>query len=422
MTTNPLFPDDPSTPTAQGKAAVELIRAKVARAFSGEPDTSQEIKEAKSAKQPSKHQLYMRELSASGQSLAEIQTAWHHYYSTLNDVDKREVWDEFYEANQHTPYSKLFQQNYSVAARRRVEPEPLDLTPRSQPKPVISYGSGTVSGRRSRHLDKKPISKKRAAARKIKAKIVQKVTANGQLKVKHHFQSILFGLGIGLVTTVMFLFSFFNEYIIAPFIQPSRTVSATPVILGGDDSAIASTPKVIIPKINVEVPIDFSLTSNSEDVIENSLANGTVHYPSTAFPGEIGNVAIFGHSSRNIFNSGKYKFAFVLLHTLTTGDLFYITYNGKVYAYQVFTKEVVPPSQVSVLNDTKGKTSTAVLITCDPPGFSTNRMVIWGEQISPDPTTNTLGQAPVDIAAPAQIASNGPSTWSSFVNWITFWN
>jgi sortase (surface protein transpeptidase) len=124
----------------------------------------------------------------------------------------------------------------------------------------------------------------------------------------------------------------------------------------------------------------------------------------------------------NVFNSGKYKFAFALLHRLNTGDVFYLTYNHKVYAYQVFAKEVVPPSQVSVISDTKGRTATATLITCDPPGFNINRLVIWGEQISPSPTTNKKQTLNSGIAPPTAISGNGPSMWNRFVNWVEFWN
>jgi len=103
--------------------------------------------------------------------------------------------------------------------------------------------------------------------------------------------------------------------------------------------------------------------------------------------------------------------------------LFYIAYGGKTYAYQIFAREVVPPSQVSVIYDTKGKQATATLITCDPPGISTNRLVLWGEQISPSPTTNVNPEpASTDLGEPAELAGNGPTLWSQFVDKLTFWD
>jgi sortase A len=148
-----------------------------------------------------------------------------------------------------------------------------------------------------------------------------------------------------------------------------------------------------------------------------------VHYPSTVLPGQNGNAAFFGHSSGNIFNNGKYKFAFTLLHDLSTGDLFYINYGGKTYAYRIFDRQIVPPTAVGVINDTRGKQATAELITCDPPGISTNRLVIWGEQISPSPTNNIAASpGQTTTTTPTQIPGNGPSLWSQMVDKLEFWN
>jgi sortase A len=221
---------------------------------------------------------------------------------------------------------------------------------------------------------------------------------------------------------VVLLFSFFNEYIIAPFIQPSRTVSATPIILSSGSVAQNVPPSVTVPKINIQIPIDFALTTSDEGTIEDALKSGAIHYPSSVLPGQNGNAAYFGHSSGNIFNNGKYKFAFTLLHNLTTGDLFYINYSGKTYAYRVFDRQIVPPTQVSVISDTRGKTATAALITCDPPGLSTNRLVVWGEQISPDPSTNTNPAPSANTSSePTTLASNGPTLWNRFIGDLEFW-
>jgi LPXTG-site transpeptidase (sortase) family protein len=417
MSQNPLFPSSEPEP-AENNPAVELVRQKVAQAYRDEPSATTELAEAQTQRVPSKHQRYMQELAASGQSLAEIQTAWHHYYVMLPDHEKREVWQEFYEANQHTPYQKLFQRQAPVAAKKTL---PLIEHPAAMPAAPASRESGVfVSADLAPPAETTPTSRKQAV-RELKSRIARRVSAGGKLKAKHHLQSLLVGLGTGSLVIIIFLFSFFNEYVIAPFIQPSRHVSATPIILGDSGGLDTSIPQVIIPKINVQIPLDFSVQTNDENAIETALENGVVHYPSTVMPGQNGNSAFFGHSSNNIFNPGKYKFAFVLLHTLTTGDIFYITYNNTAYAYQVFEREIVPPSQVSVLNDALGKAATVALITCDPPGTSNNRLVVWGEQISPSPSTNTEATTPTAGIAPAQLASNGPSLWSRFIGTLEFW-
>jgi LPXTG-site transpeptidase (sortase) family protein len=236
------------------------------------------------------------------------------------------------------------------------------------------------------------------------------VTANGKLSLKHHLQSLSFGLAIGFISLVIALFGLFNEVVIAPFIQPGRTASATPIIVDPSNVATTTDPEIIIPKINLEIPVDYTQTSNDEETIQNALEHGIVHYPSTVMPGENGNAAFFGHSSNNILNPGKYKFAFVLLHELQPGDTFYLTKDGKVYIYKVFDRKVVDPDQTEVLDNVPGHVATATLITCDPPGTTLHRLVVIGDQISPDPATNGAGTntAATDSTV-QQLPDNGPS-------------
>jgi len=431
MSSNPLFPQHNEQDNPKVDPAVELIRAKVNRAFAEEPNASQELAEAETARVPSKHQRHMQELSASGKSLAEIQTEWHHYYTTLSDDEKREVWQEFYAANQHTPYQKLFQKQQEAATRKQLEEAdstsehtPPTISAVSTPIAATSPSGVVVANHEApKTTPAKPAITNSAAAKKLKQKIAGRVSAGGKLKAKHHLQSLGFGLACGFLVLVVFLFTFFNEYIIAPFIQPSRTVSSTPIILGDNTASADIPPSVTVPKINIQIPVNFNVTTTDEAVVEDGLKGGVVHYANTVLPGQNGNAAYFGHSSGNIFNNGKYKFAFTLLHDLTTGDLFYINYGGKTYAYRVFDRQVVPPSDVQVIHDSRGKQATAELITCDPPGISTNRLVVWGEQISPSPTANTNAspQQTQSVNSPTTLAGNGPSLWSQFVGKLEFW-
>lgn len=420
---DPISDDMKSSSMSQDQAAIEMVRRKVAAALGEEPEATAEMAKTPANTAPSKHQLFMHELSQSGKSLAELQTEWHRYYTLLPDAEKRIVWDEFYAANQNTPYQKLFEKG------GQLEPQkvPSRLVAHSQPQ-LTTTNAGVTVATHAPAIKLTPLSKLQSVTRAkhpspaddIKKQIVDTVTAGGKLKAKHQWQSLFFGLGMGAIVLVVLMFGFFNEYIIAPFIQPSRKVTAAPIIVTNNAVANAN-PTVMVPKINIQIPIDYNVPSIEEATIQASLEGGVVHYPSTALPGQNGNGAYFGHSSQNIFNNGKYKFAFVLLHQVTTGDIFYITYQGKRYVYQVFAKEIVPPTQVSVLTDTKGRQATAVLITCDPPGFSTNRLVVWGEQISPNPVTNSAGVASDQALQPTELASKGPSAWTQFIRSLQFW-
>jgi LPXTG-site transpeptidase (sortase) family protein len=376
--------------------AANIFREKVSRIYDEEPDADQEIDEAEQLTKRSKHQKFMYKLSTSGKDLATVQTEWHNYYSGLSANEKHQVWQEFYESQ-----DKITGQ----ADKVNKKPDPQDLASHKE--------------KATNHSRKRPKTKISPLPKNdISALIKDKVTAGGKLEAKHHVQSLLFGLGMGFVVIFIFLFGFFNEIIIAPFIQPSRASASTPIIISSSGVAPTSTPEVIIPKINVQIPVDYSETSTSENVIENDLEDGVVHYPTTVLPGQDGNAAFFGHSSNNIFNPGKYKFAFVLLHTLVQGDTFYLTSNDKVYVYKVISTNIVSPNDVSVLNAVAGQTATATLITCDPPGTSINRLIVVGQQISPDPSTDT---APVITASspqtsPTVLPGNGQTLWGRFIS------
>jgi len=404
--------------------AADLIRQKLARIYAEEPDPLEEEKEAKAepAALRSKHQQFMYELSTSGRSLADIQTAWHDYYNRLPDTEKYEVWQEFYAANDtHNDQQRIAAGTAPAVA----SPRPAMHTPAlsqayTQPKSTTPAKPTAIVSTHEVPATNRSLADKRSAA-EIKRAIRHKVSAGGKLTAKHHLQSILFGLSVGAIALIIFLFGFFNEVIIAPFIQPSRDVGATPIIIDPSSIAASNTPEIIIPKIHLEIPVDYSQTSTNEATIETALENGIVHYPSTVMPGQQGNTAFFGHSSNNIFNPGKYKFAFVLLHELVPGDTFYITYNGKVYIYKVFSKTIVDPSDVNVLNNVPGHTATATLITCDPPGTSLHRLVVVGDQISPDPSLDAGGSntsAAVAMPTNTQLPGNGPTLFSRFWHWL----
>jgi LPXTG-site transpeptidase (sortase) family protein len=412
-------PGVPVAPQAAGSnSAVDLIRRKVAALYTDEPDVRQEIAEAvQPPKIQSKHQQFMQTLSTSGKSLAQIQTEWHNYYVHLPAHEKHEVWREFYEANTRQPsaYSHFVQKQHQLSVQH--QPGPLALPGTS---PTEEYKVPAVVAEHAIHLPAAPKNNRRAVAH-IKKRVVNRVLASSeaQAKAKQHLHSLAFGIGTGLVVLFVLMFSFFNEMFLAPFIQPSRHVSATPIIVSADSIATSAVPEVIIPKINVQIPVVYDEKSVDEAAVQRALERGIIHYPTTVLPGQQGNAAFFGHSSNNIFNKGKYKFAFVLLHELVPGDIFYLTNAGKVYTYRVYDKKVVPPSEVSVINNVPGKIATVTLITCDPPGTSTNRLVVWGEQISPDPSGAAVAETPpADASVPTELPSNAPTMWSRFQEWL----
>ena len=374
----------------KNNSAADLIRRKIAAIHDSiEPNFQQEAKEAEQVQRPSKHQTFINNLVNSGKDIATIQTEWHNYYLSLDEANKKLVWKEFYESNKNLkrPAEGVNSFEKNMAKQKN------ELIAQNHFKP--------------------------SARKRLSSNLQSRISSGGRLKFKHHVQSLLFGIGLGLLVIFIFMFGFFNEVFIAPLIQPSRNVTAVPVIVGSGNLVASSTPQVIIPKINVQIPVNYSVTTTNEGTIENFLEDGIVHYPTTVMPGQLGNAAYFGHSSNNIFNPGKYKFAFVLLHTMQAGDTFYLTYNNTLYVYKVLYTKIVSPNDVSVLGPVSGQEATATLITCDPPGTSINRLVVVGQQISPSVASDTAPpQSLSNLSSPTYLPGNGPTLWDRFINSI----
>jgi sortase A len=372
--------------------AVHVIRAKIAQLYKNEPDAQEEVLDAAEAgKHRSRHQDFMYKLSTSGKSLAEIQTEWHNYYVHLPDTEKHEVWQEFYAEHSRSAHRAQPAATHHAPPHQRTEqpaakPRKAETTPR------------TIAD--------------------IKSHLLAKVGTRGKLPKNQHFKALLFGLSMGSLVILVLLFSFFNERFIAPFITPSKSVSNTSIIIDPNSTTAGPNPQIIIPKINVEIPVVYDQPSTEEKAIQQSLQNGVVHYATTPSPGQQGNVVIVGHSSNNIFNQGKYKFAFVLLNRLENGDTFSLTKDGKRYVYRIYDKKIVTPTDVSVLGATD-KPGTATLITCDPPGTSLRRLIVIGEQITPDPSGNGESTASKTDKTPSIVPGNATSLWQRFKNWIT---
>ncbi len=374
--------------------AADLIRQRIETAYLNEPSVNAEAAEVElisPTTELSPHQQFVNSLVNSGKSIADIQTQWHEYYQGLPDEQKHQVWQEFYTMHAQTS-------QFAAATGH-----PAGVQPPIEPRPQLVTAPKATT----------PLSR---TFGELHSHVLKNAAKTRGYKPPKQVQSVLFGLAAGTGALIIVLFSFFNERFIAPFIQPSRNVTNTPLI--SDASTVGPAPEVIIPKINVEIPVVYDVNTIDESAINSALENGVVHYADTALPGQNGNLVIVGHSSNNIFNKGKYKFAFVLLSRLETGDTFYLQKDGKRYTYQVYKKEIVDPTNVSVLG-TADKPATATLITCDPPGTSLNRLVVVGEQISPSLASNAPQVTQNALAThSAKIPGNSESLWHRLIHWL----
>ena len=196
---------------------------------------------------------------------------------------------------------------------------------------------------------------------------------------------------------VLFLFLQYNQILIAnvqAYISPGDVDPANIIVNPSTDVAVSSDPKLIVPKINVDVPVVWNTTPDYNTQMT-AMQRGVAWFGITganSHPGQVGNTVLSGHSSNDITDGGDYKFIFARLDHLEKGDSIFINYNSKRYTYTVTNKQVVSPTDVSALVYKTDK-PLLTLITCTPLGTSRNRLLVTAEQVSPDPANATTAPA-----------------------------
>lgn len=260
--------------------------------------------------------------------------------------------------------------------------------------------------------DDKIITQKEAL-QDLRGDLLSKISAGAKKVHKsRHFVPAM----AAIVVILMAAFVQYNGLLFAQvsaFISPGSSTTQDIIIGTGADQTVGSDPRIIIPKINVNAPVVYGLDDLSESGSQEALRDGVIHYPisgASALPGQKGNTVLLGHSSSDFFKPGNYKFIFVQLNRLSTGDLFYLDYQSKRYTYRVYKTEIIRPDEVSKLAIGDAK-PYATLITCDPPGTATNRLIIYAEQIAPDPSNSSETQNSEDLEATASdnIVGNPPT-------------
>ena len=204
---------------------------------------------------------------------------------------------------------------------------------------------------------------------------------------------------------------------VSPGNSPASSIEAIdPTIT----QAVSADPRLIIPKLNIDVPVHFGIALSE---VMSSMNNGVAHYRiagASAYPGEIGNTVITGHSAGDIYSSNQYKYIFSGLERLEDGDLIYINYNSVRYTYKVIKKEVVEPTDVAALIVETDK-PLLTLVTCTPLGTSRYRLLVTAEQISPsyDGAEEAEDLPTVDQNLDDAMPANEPSFFEGIWNWLT---
>ena len=280
-----------------------------------------------------------------------------------------------YHSDWQNYYQKYYSEYYAKAAQKYLENE----------KSKLSAQTASTNA----YLSQDSIARTEASAKQVEVSLRERIRekANSSFKLsKRHKQFVPIFAGVFSVLFVLFLQ--YNRLIFAPimaYIAPGNTKDTGITAIDPTVSeAPTADPRLLIPKLNVDVPVFFNI-SNDTATINNAMNHGVAQFKipgADAMPGQIGNLVISGHSAGDIYSNNQYKFIFSGLERLVDGDLIYVNYNSVRYTYKVYKRETVEPTNVAALVYKIDK-PILTLITCTPLGSDRYRLLVMAEQINP---------------------------------------
>lgn len=147
------------------------------------------------------------------------------------------------------------------------------------------------------------------------------------------------------------------------------------------------TNRLIIPSINLDVPLVESTAITYKDFTETSfdsdLENWVVKYPTTPNPWEEWNAFFFGHTSQEYWKKNPYGTVFRNIPQLKEGDEIQVVRDWVLYEYKVLETVVVKPKDVNdtYVNFWEEWKEYITLMWCYPIGRIDKRMMIFAEKI-----------------------------------------
>ena len=319
-----------------------------------------------------------------------------------------------YHSDWQNYYQKYYSEYYAKAAQKYIETEKNKLSGAAAAEQNQLSQDNITGG----NLESKQVETS------LREKIRQKANSSFKLTKRHKQLVPLFA---GIFSVLFILFLQYNRLIFAPimaYIAPGNTkgywyTAIDPTV----SEAPTADPRLLIPKLNVDVPVLYNLATDPA-TINDAMNRGVAQFKipgADAMPGQIGNLVISGHSAGDIYSNNQYKFIFSGLERLVDGDLIYINYNSVRYTYKVFKRETVEPTNVAALIYPTDK-PLLTLITCTPLGTDRYRLLVTAEQINP---TYDKTQAPVVAETKPETTENTssvlPANERSFFDRVWRW-
>ncbi|MBO7132054.1 class E sortase [Candidatus Saccharibacteria bacterium] len=340
-----------------------------------------------------------------------------------------ESWKKYHSAWQDY-YQKYYSEYYSKAAREYIEKEKLkEAREKAEEEEILSSlaRSSAKLGKKGglaidKSLTSEPGDDESATIGNILRSKIRKKAVESVKKTRRGRKIMPILAGLAVVFLILFLQ--YNRLIFAPimaYVSPGNVpASDIEAIDPTITQTVSADPRLIIPKLNVDVPVHFGISLSE---VMPAMADGVAHYRiagASAFPGEIGNLVITGHSAGDVYSSNPYKYIFSGLERLEDGDLIYVNYKSVRYTYSVYKKEVVEPSNVAALV-VETKEPILTLVTCTPLGTSRFRLLVSAKQISPssEGAAKEENLPTVDKNEETAFPSNEPSFFEGVWNFLT---
>lgn len=340
------------------------------------------------------------EIAERAESFAETShTSPDSPYDKTHEADRTEVkesqWREY-----HSAWQDYYQQYYERYYLGEVYRMRQTLEPH--------FGSSNTD---SSHDTNEQLSENEEAFHKLRADLLNNVRGSAvKVRRSRHFMPFL---AAGL-TMALFFFLQYNRILFAnveAYVSPGSINPANIIVDPNINIPVSQEPRLIIPKINVDVPVVYDTKPDQASQLK-AMEGGVAWFGingANSRPGQVGNTVLSGHSSNDLFDPGNYKFIFARLEQLAQGDTFYVNYLGVRYTYSITKKEVVKPTEVQKLvYDTNNK-PVITLITCVPLGTAQNRLLVTAEQVSPNPSEAKAAPAPSGSNQQAAMPGNSPT-------------
>jgi len=379
-----------NTPTSQQNAAANVIRSQIDSLYGDSPVASP---------QPQTQPQDQAQLHTNAQY--QQQTAANPYDRTHNTHPQPEAeqWKQYHTAWQ-TYYQKYYEGYYEAQKAQHQA---------AQPVASSTDSNGFFSQQTDLAATTNELNKDQALF-ELRQKLLGKVQDSAKnIRKSRHFVPIAAALTVILI----FVFLQYNRVFIATvnaYVSPGSISAQNIVIDPTNDAVVGQDPRLIIPKINVDVPVIYGVGNDYNSQMA-AMAKGVADFAipgASSRPGQVGNTVLSGHSSNDLFDGGDYKFIFAQLEKMVVGDTVYTNYEGKRYTYVVTKTEVVKPTQVNKLVYPTDK-PILTLITCTPLGTSRDRLLVTAEQVSPDPGAAAAAPAEDTSKTDAVIPGSSPT-------------